>query len=245
MPVQRLAVREQSLCNALADDRDGLATGAVIVREVAAGKPRDAEYGEEVGRDDAAADPLFFRPGQLNGAIAESKRAQELDPLSPLVSEAFAEILYHTRQYDQAIAQCKKMLELDPNSAAAHSTLGLIYQQKKMFEEAVAETQTGLTLSGEKELAIAYGRAYSLSGYRSALQKILDEAAKKSSERTYFGVAADYAFLGEKEKAFAWLEKAYEVRSPGTLFLKVDPRLDPLRSDPRFADLLRRMGLPP
>jgi TolB-like protein/DNA-binding winged helix-turn-helix (wHTH) protein/Tfp pilus assembly protein PilF len=215
------------------------------------GAERDLSLAIELNPGYAAARELYAiylaTIGRVNQATAESKRALELDPLSLFANDVFAQILYNARQYDQAIAQCKKTLELDPNLAAAHAGLGLAYRQKQMFEQSVAETQKSLTLAGEKELAEVFGRAYSVSGYRSALRKLLDEAKKRGNLPPYatYGVAADYAFLGDKDEALAWLEKAYENRSPGPVFLKVDPRLDSLRSDPRFQALLRRMNFPP
>ena len=184
--------------------------------------------------------------GKTNEAVAEVEQAQTLDPLSPGVNGDLAEILYVARQYDRLIEVCQKMLELDPNSLPAHSSLNLAYEQRQMFAEAAAEQEKILTLIGAHELAETFRQEYSRSGYRAASLKLLQEFVKRSDQSfiSPYAIAAGYAFLNEKALAFQWLEKAYQKRSPGLNVIKVDPRLDPVRSDPRFQDLLRRMNLP-
>jgi TolB-like protein/DNA-binding winged helix-turn-helix (wHTH) protein/Tfp pilus assembly protein PilF len=184
--------------------------------------------------------------GNADEAVAEVKTAQSLDPLSPEMNGDLTEILYMARQYDQLIALCQKMLELDPNSLPAHSSLNLAYEQKQMFAEAAAHEEQVLTLVGTSDLATAFRQNYLRSGYRAAWRKLLDEYVKRSSRGFFspYGLGAGYSFLDEKNSAFRWLGQAYDKRSPGLSFIKVDPRLDPLRSDPRFQDLLRRMNFP-
>ena len=186
--------------------------------------------------------------GRLEEAITESKRAQDLDPLLLIINAFHGWWLYFARQYDQAIEQERKTLELDPNFAPAHWVLGQVYEQQERFEVAIAEFQEAVTHSGGSTMMrAALGRAYAVAGKRDEALKMLNEL-KERAKRSYVspvGIAIIYVGLGEKEQAFSWLEKAYEDRSTWLIFLKVEPRFDPLRSDPRFQSLLRRMNFPP
>jgi TolB-like protein/DNA-binding winged helix-turn-helix (wHTH) protein/Flp pilus assembly protein TadD len=188
--------------------------------------------------------------GRPEEAIANYKRALELDPLSPIINGVLGQALYYTRQYDQAIEQLQKTLELDPDLGLAHAYLALAYLQKSMNEEAIAEFEKLLVISHGHAWAVAdLGYAYATAGRRAEAQRMLDQLNQLSRQDF---VPADamahvYAGLGEKGKVFEWLEKGYERHSIGLggVGLKVDPVWDPLRSDPRFADLLRRMNLQP
>ena len=187
--------------------------------------------------------------GRLDEAIAETKRTLELDPLSLLTNSLLGESYYFARQYDQAIEQLQKTLELDPNFLLAQDTLGHAYVQKSMYKEGIAEFQKALAILPGNALALSgLGYAYAVSGRRAEAQKVLDQLAEISKQKYVPAAsrAAIYAGLGDKDKAFEWLEKAYEERSiviGSGHPIKVDPVWDPLRSDPRFADLLRRMNL--
>jgi DNA-binding winged helix-turn-helix (wHTH) protein/TolB-like protein len=180
--------------------------------------------------------------GRLDEATAEIRRAQELDPLSLIINMEVGRIFYFKRQYDQAIAQYKKTLELDPNFELARSNLGVAYEQKGMYEEAIAEYQK----MPSRGLA-PIGRIYALSGKRREAQKVLVEL-KEQSKKTYVSpvsMAVIHAGLGENEQAIAWLERALDEGDADRLyFLAVHPTWDGHRSEPRFKDLLRRMGLP-
>jgi TolB-like protein/DNA-binding winged helix-turn-helix (wHTH) protein/Tfp pilus assembly protein PilF len=186
--------------------------------------------------------------GRLDEAIAQIKRAQELDPLSLIINTVLGLRLYHARQYDQAIEQCQKTLEMDPNFAQAHFALGEAYEQKAKYEEAIAELQKATTLSPSSPfLFSALGHAYAMSGQAGEAMKILEKLQRLSRQRyvSPHEMAMIYTGLGEKDQAFAWLEKAYADRSWRLPFLNVEPRFDGLRPDPRFADLVRRVGLEP
>jgi TolB-like protein/Tfp pilus assembly protein PilF/predicted Ser/Thr protein kinase len=184
--------------------------------------------------------------GRSEESLAASKRALELDPLDDTINAHLAWHYYYARQYDQAIAQSRKTLELNPNSFWAHYFLGLAYEQKRMFAQAIPEFQQAIAVSSATFAKGALGHAYALLGNRSEALRLLSEL-KEPSPRGYvpsYNISVVYEGLGE-EQAFQWLEKAYEEHSSWSVYLKVEPRLDPLRSDPRFADLLRRIGLPP
>jgi serine/threonine protein kinase/tetratricopeptide (TPR) repeat protein len=183
---------------------------------------------------------------RFDEAIRELKRALELDPLSLLNNHALGLGFLFARQYDQAIEQYRRTLELDPNLIFAHWFLGLAYLQKSMYKEGTAELEKALVISPGNTLLISgLGYAYAAAGRKLEAQKVLDKLNDLSKQKYFPAVfrVQIYAALGEKDQAFEWLEKGYEDRS--ILNIKADPAFDPLRSDPRWADLLRRMNLQP
>jgi serine/threonine protein kinase/Flp pilus assembly protein TadD len=184
--------------------------------------------------------------GRSHAAIAEEKRALELDPLSLPTNALLGGIFYWARQYDQAIEQERKTLDLDANSVVAHWYLGLAYTQKCMYKEAVAEFESGLMISPNNPLVLSQlGCAYAFAGKKEEAQKVLDRLTELAKENyvSAWSMATMHASLGEKDKTFEWLEKGFDDRS--TYLIKVYPAFDPLRSEPRFADLLQRMNLQP
>jgi tetratricopeptide (TPR) repeat protein len=186
--------------------------------------------------------------GRLEEAIVEDKRALELDPLSLVINRATGIVFYMSRQYDQAIEQFRKTLELE-NSANTHRWLGLAYLQKSMHQEGIAEFQEMLAISPGSAVALSeVGYGYALAGRRAEAQMVLEQLDELSKYKYVptVSIARIYTGLGDKDTAFKWLEKSYDDRSIGGLTsVKVNPTFDPLRSDPRFADLLRRMNLQP
>ncbi len=185
--------------------------------------------------------------GRFDEALAEMRRAQELEPLSLVKIAGIGEILYFQHQSDQAIEQYQKALEMDPNSGFAHWAIGNAYLNKGMYNEAIAAYQKAIPLSGDSpDEPASLGYAYALSGRRQEALQIIDDL-KQQSKRSYISptlIAIVYAGLGEKEQAFEWLDKAYHGQDSILVYLKVEPMFDSLRSDPRYADLLRRVGLP-
>jgi serine/threonine protein kinase len=182
--------------------------------------------------------------GRIEEALAEGKRAVQLDPLSVASNRDLGYEFCEARRYDQAIEQERKTLELDPNYPQAHAVLGRAYLQKSMYDEGIAEFEK----EGRNTDLYNIGRAYAMAGRKAEAQKVLDELSALSKEKYIVpkNVAAIYAALGNKEKAFEWLEKSYQDHSLAVgLSMKSFPGFDPLRSDPRFNDLLRRMNLQP
>jgi TolB-like protein/DNA-binding winged helix-turn-helix (wHTH) protein/Flp pilus assembly protein TadD len=183
--------------------------------------------------------------GKNDEAIAEMKKAENLDPLSLIINSDLAELLVIAHFYDDAIQQSRKTIEMDPNFALAHNQLGQAYLQKKMYEQAIAEFQTAVQLSGGSSVFLAnLARAYASAGKTKDATRLLDELKKRSAPGSSNAseIAAIYAALGDKDEAMKWIEKGYEERfNPGVL---TRPGFDPLRSDPRFQDELRRIGLP-
>jgi tetratricopeptide (TPR) repeat protein len=150
------------------------------------------------------------------------------------------------RQYDQAVEQCQKTLEMDPNFPLAHLYQGLAYEQKSMYQEAITEFHQAITAPTSSTQAIAsLGHAYAVSGMRDEAQNVIIDLNELSRQHyvSPYDFAVIYAGLGEKGESFGWIERAYRERALWLVFLKVDPRFDGLRSDPRFTDLLRRVGL--
>jgi TolB-like protein len=184
--------------------------------------------------------------GRHEEAVAEAARAQEAEPLSLTPNTGLGWVLYFARRYDEAVEQLRKTTEMEPNSSWVRWLLGGAYEQMGMYKEAVAELQTAVNAAGSRTLALAMlGHGLAVSGRRTEALAALAEL-QETGKRKYvapFLLALIYAGLGETERAFDWLEKAYECRSWGLLWLKVDPRLDGLRSDARFTSLLRRVGL--
>jgi len=185
--------------------------------------------------------------GRADDSIAASNRARELDPFSLSISVQRGFLLENARRYDEAIAQLRSVIEMDPNHYQAYWTLGHTYAANKQFDEAVAAAEKAVVLSERVPGALGIlGLAYGLAGRKAEANKVLDELLKLNETRyvTPAALVNVYIGLGEKDKAFEWLEKAYQERSNYVAYLKVFPILDPLRSDPRFADLVRRVGLP-
>jgi serine/threonine-protein kinase len=204
--------------------------------------PRSAEAHQWYGG-------YFQAMGQLDESLVERKRAQELEPLSLIMYFELGQGLYRARKYDQAIEQFQKGLELDPSFPSFYVFLPAAYEQKGMYEDAIASFQKAipLTRGHAKSLVLAgLGHVYAVSGKKVEARKLLNELESLARQEYVpaVAIALIYAGLGEKDQAFVWLEKAYEERAFEMTWLKSEPRWDSLRSDPRFANLLRRMGLP-
>ncbi|MBI3693865.1 MAG: tetratricopeptide repeat protein, partial [Acidobacteria bacterium] len=186
--------------------------------------------------------------GRFEEAIQEAKRAQELDPVSLIITTGLGIAYEHAQRYDQAMEQYRKVLAMDPNFVRARLGLGLVYILKSMYIEAIAETQTAVKLAPADPPAISYlGLAYARSGDRVAARKVLDNMMAERSRRGYFPdswIALVHLGLGDDDRAFEWLGKAVEEHDPWLIYIK-RPLWDPLRSDPRYTDLLRRMNLAP
>jgi TolB-like protein/Tfp pilus assembly protein PilF len=180
-------------------------------------------------------------------AIEEGKRAQELDPLSPETTKALGATYFFAGRHDEAIRQYKRALEIDPNFAPVHDLLADSYAQKGMHREAIEARRRYLSLTGDEDAAEELARDFAASGYEKAMRalyrKTLDftEEAAKYEYVSSVRFAVLHAQLGRKDEAFAWLEKAFEERQPWLGLLKVDPQFEPLRSDPRFGEMVRRV----
>jgi TolB-like protein len=189
--------------------------------------------------------------GRVDEGLAETKRAVELDPLSLRIRWDRWLLLYMVGQYDEASEQCRKMQELDPNLDLGHIYCGDIDVAEGNLAQGIRKIQEAVTLSEGKTptpRVIAHlGYAYALAGRRNDAQNLIAQL-KEMSKHVYVHpvlMAEVYAGLGQKQETFEWLEKAYQVHGRDLLELKYNPHFTSLRSDPRFTDLVRRVGLPP
>ncbi len=184
--------------------------------------------------------------GRFDEAIAELKRAQELDPLSLIINADLGDTYTHIRQYDQAIEQLRRTIEMDQSFYNAHWRLGKAYEMKGSLQNAMAEYQMARQLNDDPLVLGLLGHLSAISGKRDEASKLLHQLQQMAKQRyvSAYTFAIVYEGLGDKDEAFQWLERGYQDHVYEMDFLKVDPLLDSLRSDPRFADLVRRIGLP-
>jgi TolB-like protein/DNA-binding winged helix-turn-helix (wHTH) protein/lipopolysaccharide biosynthesis regulator YciM len=185
--------------------------------------------------------------GRFDESLEQIKKARELDPLSISINSSLGWRLYLARQYDRSITQLRDTLELDPSYEWAHFILGQAYEQKHEFNLARAELQKAVELSHNSPLMIsALAHAAALSGNQEEALRLLQQLTAQSRKQyvSPFYVAVVYIALGKTEIAMDWMEKAFADRSNGLVFLKVEPELDPLRSNPRFIALQHRLNFP-
>jgi tetratricopeptide (TPR) repeat protein len=183
---------------------------------------------------------------QFEESFIEINQALELDPLSLIMIRDKGIIHYYAHQFDQAILQARRALEMDPHFALAHRLLAIAYERKGMYEDALRENRIWGDLTNDPVRAeAAYGHIYAVSGRTEEALKILDKLEEKIPLRgdLTYAVALIYAGLGKIDNAFMWLERAYENRSGAMGTMRVDPKLDRLRSDARFTAILKKMGL--
>lgn len=181
--------------------------------------------------------------GSNDAALNEFKRAQQLDPMSLYATLTMGTAFYFSRQYDQAAKQYQRVLELDPNFPLAHRWLAKTYEQNKKYDEAIREFQKAEALLGESaDSSPALAVVYALSGRENIARGMLDQL--KKDHASPYHIAAVYACLGEKDRAFEWLQKAYQERDAQLIELKIEPEFDSLHSDPRFAEMIKQLGIP-
>jgi eukaryotic-like serine/threonine-protein kinase len=218
----------------------------------------EAEYRKALALDpnDATAHQWFSEDlagmgGREQEAIDEANRAYQLDPLSPIVSMARAVAYLSARQFDKAIEVCKEIQADSPTFGRAHGAMGSAYWDEHKYPEAIEEWKTGAQLEGDKnygELAAAMEAGYHSGGKAGALRKGIEvELAQIKARSGYvspYAVASNYADLGDKEHAFEWLDTAYKQHDNSLAGIRTDPAFDSLRSDPRYAELVRKIGFP-
>jgi TolB-like protein/tetratricopeptide (TPR) repeat protein len=183
---------------------------------------------------------------RLPQAFEENSRLLEIEPVSPLFNANRAEIYYYARNYDAAITMASRAIEQYPNYWLAYIWLGSAFREKKMYKEALEQFSKGRTLSGDHPVMISlYGHALGLSGDAAGARKALADLQQLAQRRYVpsFYFAAVYTGLGENSTALDWLDRAYAERTDRLLYLGSEPMADPLRSDPRFARLLAKIGV--
>ena len=216
----------------------------------------EAEYKKafELDPNDATAHEWYAQDiswlgGREKEALAEATRAHLLDPLSPIITMEVGDVHVFARRYDEAIVICKKLAEENPTFARAHYCLAQAYWGKGMYPQFIEERRIFGQLSGDPndiEFAASLGQGFRSGGWKGALTKGIEtrQAQRKTGYWSAYVIAKMYADLGDKDQAFRWLDIAFQERDWGLLSLKTEFALDPIRSDPRFAELVRKVGLP-
>jgi tetratricopeptide (TPR) repeat protein len=178
------------------------------------------------------------------------KNAENLSPLTIEKGRSLGVTYYWAGRYDDAIAQFRKVVELAPQDSQTHEALADVFARKMMYKDAIAELQQAFTIHGDRESADGIGQDFERIGYEAVIKQLNQgtlNAMKESTGQGYVSpvdFANIFAKLGEADQAFLWLGRAYEERAPWLTNIKTDPAFEPLRSDPRFAELLRKIGLP-
>ena len=195
------------------------------------------------------ADDIGMIGGREDEALAEVKRAHELDPLSPVIDRVAGGVYVWGRQYDEAMAVCRKVADENPEFAIAHDCLAYAEWGKRLYPQVVEEWKTYARLTGDRDdaaFAAAMERGLHSAGWRGAITQAIEvrQAQRKTGYYSALIIARFYADLGDKEQAFHWLNIAYQEHDWTLIGLKTYFQLDPLRSDPRFAELVRKVGLP-
>jgi tetratricopeptide (TPR) repeat protein len=217
-----------------------------------AGAEREFRRGIELNANYAIAHHLYshylMQVGRTEESLKEATLAQQLDPLSPFINNGLARQYYLSRQYDRAISQCQVGLRTDPTYLPARIQLGLAYEQKGMLKEAISELEKARDLAKTLPMAHALlAHAYATAGRRGYALKELNVLNTMKTKRyvppSYFAIVA--IALGNKNEAFGYLQQSYQDRSEQILYMGVEPLVDPLRGDPRFDALLKKVGLTP
>ncbi len=182
--------------------------------------------------------------GRFAEAISEVKRARDLDPQSPTTAVFGGDAFYLARRYDEAIELHRKALEMDSDFFPAHWGLGWAYMEKRMYGEAISELQKTVKLSEGSALP-SLAQAYAASGNRAEAYRLLNQLKSPPPGRfiSQYEIAVVYVKLGDNDQGFEWMRKGLEDRVEGLADLKVDPRIDAMRSDPRFAEMLHLIRL--
>lgn len=184
--------------------------------------------------------------GRLDESRAELERARRLDPLSLSINSTMSLPLFLAGRYDEVIDQMHRALELDPGFYLAHVSLGIVHESKGEFDKAIEEFMKARQVDDSPEILALLGHTYALSGRKAEAESVIAQLQGMSKTRyvSPYDIALVYAGLGEKDQALKWLQRAYETRSEGMTNLKTDSRLNGLRSDPQFQNLLRLMNFP-
>jgi len=259
MPRQEAMAKAEEMAMKALEIDNRLAEAHVVLGEVRRMFYWDLEGAEKEYQLAIELDPSSFEAsytyswwltamGRYEEAIALSRRAQQLDPLNPVTKTAIAFYLELARRYEESIQESRAALDMNPNFQIAHFRLFQTYLAMGLYQEAATAWQTWQTLQGASEEEVAGLADAAALGAESYWRWHLDYEKERAQRGEYVrpvDFAITFAYLGEKDQAFEWLEKAYEERDGVMLYLKGLPLFDPLRDDPRFTDLLRRMNLEP
>jgi tetratricopeptide (TPR) repeat protein len=219
-----------------------------------AGGEAEFKKGLELDPNDAHAheiyaDNLSTIGGREQEALAEVNRAHQLDPQSLAISVEVGTVYIGARRFDEAIVACKKVADENPTFAPAHACLTDAYWAKKMYPQLIEEWKAYAQITRDRndsEYASALEQGFRSGGWKGALNKSIEtlQAQRKTGYSSAYFIAQAYADLGDKDQAFQWLNTTYQEHDEHLMWLKTDFVLDPIRSDPRFAELVRKVGLP-
>jgi tetratricopeptide (TPR) repeat protein len=250
------AIKALELDDNLADSHWALAEVKQDYDRDFAGAEREFKRAMELNPGDSFAHHahafLLMALGKHDEAIKEIMLARDLDPLALRIRANVAAILYFARKYAEAERVCEEELEVEPQNCAVYDYLARVYRETSRFDQAIEfiRKADGCFNPGrnesDPEYAAQVAEAYARMGRPEEARRIMNTIESSSLHDGYashFALAAVYGWLGDKDKAFSLLEKGYAERNPRLIYIKSDPILDPLRSDPRFTDLLRRIGL--
>jgi Flp pilus assembly protein TadD len=194
---------------------------------------------------------LLAAEGRFEEAIAQARRAIEMDPLSIRFSSALGDVYYQARQYAEAVRQYRQALELDPRDVWVHEALGNAFERQGLFREAIAEWSAALKFAGDRSTAAALDRAYERNGWAPAVQSLARARLRQYENLTRRGefvpsieFARAYTRLGENERALDWLAKACDEHTIAVLFLNSDPFYDGFRRSARFQSIVSRIQAP-
>jgi len=240
------ARRASTLDPTLAEPRTTLAYLLVTYDYDFAGSEREFKRAIELNPNYATAHhwygELLTNVGRFGDAEAEFRRALDLEPLSLPINWDLARFFYNSRRFDESVAQHKKTIELDPGFARAHRTLAEVYRVKGDYANAIEERAKFFELVGQSESAALIRATFAKSGWRGFLRLLTAADSPLRDSNNPWVLTKAYVDLGENDKAIAELNKAFELRLSSIVWLKVDPQIDPLRSDPRFQELLKTVG---
>jgi TolB-like protein len=247
---RKMGARAVALDDSLAEAHAALGFARLCYDHDWAGAEREKKRAIELNPHYATAHQWYCfqlaAEGRFEESIHEAHEALAIDPLSPFINQALGWAYYMARDYDLSIERHRKVIELDPELALGRFSFGRPLSQKGMHEEAIAEIKQSVQLSGGNPLMMAgLAHAYAAAGREREARRMLDQLRDISKKRyvSSYHIALIFCGLGELDNAFEWLEKTYKEHDAWLIWMRVEPQLDPLRSDPRFADLLLRMGL--
>jgi tetratricopeptide (TPR) repeat protein len=183
--------------------------------------------------------------GRFDEALEQIREAQALDPLSIAISSGVGHVLYLSRRYDEAIEAYRRSLELDPKSVLARLWFGRPFLQKGQFDEAIHEIRQAVELSKESTISLAVlAHAYAAAGQKAEALEILQKLRERSNHQYVpsYWIGLVHVGLGDNDRALDWLEKAYDEHSAWLAWANVEPRFDPLRDEPRFKQLVAKIG---
>jgi tetratricopeptide (TPR) repeat protein len=245
---RELARQASALDDSLAEPHTTLAYLALTYDYDFATSEREFKHAIELNPNYATAHQwyaeLLTNAGRFDEAAAEFRRGLEIEPLSIPINWDYGRFLYNARRFDESIAQHKKTIELDPSFARAHRTLAEVYRMKGDYANTVEERARFFDLIGRAKSAALVRETFSKGGWLGYLRLVTAENSELKESNNNWILAKAYADLGEKDKAFAELYKAYESRLSSLCWLKVEPQMDPLRSDQRYQTMLRKMNFP-